>query len=379
MPPDAPARIRLGPFALNPTARLTNVGIDTNVFYESDPLSPKTDSTMTFEPGADLYLRFGRSRLSANIKEGFVYYQTYSSQRSANTFGRVAFAMPFNRLTLKAGGSYENTNDRPGYEISARIHHVDTAASAAAELQLFPKTFVGVRGDRTKYSYDRDIEFFGTNVRTALNRTSITGALTGRYQLTPLTALTWDAALEKDRFEIDHTRDSDSTRISAGVHFDPFALIKGSATFGYRNFNGLEPTLPSFSGTTFALDLSYVAFGTTKVSVQGMRDIDYSFDADKPYYVQSAVSGSIAQRIRGPFDVVVRAGVARLEYQDRAGVPLAYPNEVDYVRTYGGGAGYHLGPTVRVGVDVNAHRRTSPNPFWNYHGLTIGMSVTYGY
>lgn len=377
--PDAKARIHFGPLALNPTIAVVNVGVDSNVFYEADPLNPKSDFTMTLQPGTDLWLRVGRSWFSANIKEELVYYQAYASQRSANNFDRFDFMLPFNRLTLKAGGKYANTNDRPGYEISQRIHHVDTGANAVAEFKLFSKTFLQAHGEQTKYSYDQNVEFFGTNIRNALNRTATVGALAVRHQLTPLTALTFDGALEQDRFEIDHTRDSDSTQLSAGVQFDPFALIKGSAKVGYRDFRGLDPTLPSFKGTTAAVDLWYVALGSTRIGVQGTRDVEYSFDANKPYFIQSTIGGSITQHIYGSFDVVARAGAARLAYQDRAGITLAYPNEVDYVHTYGGGAGYRLGTGVRIGVDVNAQRRTSPNPFWNYHALVIGMSVTYGY
>lgn len=377
--PDANARVHFGPVSLNPTIGLTNVGVDNNVFYEPDVQNPKSDFTMTLAPATDVWLRLGRSWLTANLKEDLVYYQKYSSQRTANTFETAELKIPFNRLTLKAGGKYARTSDRPGYEIAARVHHTDAGFSGSAELRLLSKTYVGVRGDQTKYSYDQNEAYFGSNLSKELDRKSTTGGVTIRHQVTPLTSLTFEISRQQDRFDRNPLRDSDSTQASAGVSFDPFALVKGSATFGYRDFRPLNPSVAEYKGGTAAVDLSYVALGSTKIGVKASRDVQYSYDVNQPYYVQTGISGSIAQQIYGPFDVVARAGVQRLAYRDRAGVTIAYPNEVDYIHTYGGGAGYRLGRDVRLGFDVNSVRRDSPNPIWLYHGLVAGMSVTYGY
>ena len=81
------------------------------------------------------------------------------------------------------------------------------------------------------------------------------GAVTVRHQLTPLTALTLDVGREQDRFEFSPLRDSDSTTASVGVKLDRFALIKGSASFGYRDFQPLSPSLPAYKGTIASADL----------------------------------------------------------------------------------------------------------------------------
>lgn len=377
--PDANARVHFGPLALNPTIGLTNVGVDNNVFYEPDVQNPKSDFTMTLTPGTDLWLRFGRAWLTANLKEDLVYYKEYASQRSANNFDTVGLTLPFNRLTLKAKGTYTNTNDRPGYEIAARIHHVDTGYDGSVELRVLSKTFVSAHAGQTTFNYDANAVYFGTNLNQELNHQSTIAGVTIRHQLTPLTAVTLDGSTQRDRFDIDPYRDADSNQFTAGVQFDPFALIKGSATFGYRDFKPIDPTIPTFTGFTMGVNLSYVLLGTTKLGIGATRDVQFSYQITQPYYVQTGVNGSIAQQIYGPFDVVVRAGVARLAYQDQVGAVLAYPNEVDHIRTFGGGAGYHLGRDMRIGFDVSEQRRTSPNPLWTYHGLVAGMSVTYGY
>src|SRR5204862_2869013 len=101
---------------------------------------------------------------------------------------------------------------------------------------------------------------------------------------------------------------SDSTQISGGVKFDPFALLKGRPTFGYRHFEPVQAGVPSYKGSMAAVDLSYVALGSTKVTLQAARDVQYSYDINQPYYVQTGFLASLAQQIFGPVDVVGRIG-----------------------------------------------------------------------
>jgi hypothetical protein len=174
-------------------------------------------------------------------------------------------------------------------------------------------------------------------------------------------------------------RDSDSTSVATGVKLDRFALIKGSASVGYRDFQPRSSSLPAFKGATAAADLSYVAFARMRVALQAIRDVQYSFDIDQPYYLINAASLSLTERISTPVDVVGRIGVQRLDYQDRIGVALVAPDRIDHVHTYGGGLGYHMGHDVRVGFDVDRQHRTSVVRDREYHGLTYGASVTYGF
>src|SRR5260370_34001993 len=118
-----------------------------------------------------------------------------------------------------------------------------------------------------------------------MNRTSTHGVIAVRHQTTPLTSFALSVTRTRDRFEFSPLRDANSTAVAASVTFDPFALIKGTASFGYSDFEPLSAGVPNFRGATAALDLSYVAFSTTKFTVQGARDVQYSFHINSPYYV----------------------------------------------------------------------------------------------
>ena len=375
----ADARVHLGPLAFTPTLTIVNAGIDDNVFNEPPIAGPKRDFTLTFEPKADWWLRMGRTWVLGNVTEGFVYYDKYADQRSINGFYKAGWLVPLNRLTLQANGSYLTSRDRPGFEIDARARRFETAFDGAIEVRALSKTFVGLKAKRQQIEYDKSDSFLEQSLRLQLNRTVMDGAVTFRHEVTPLTSVTVDVEKEQTRFAFAPLRDSDSTQILAGLKFDPYALVKGSVSVGYRDFRPLVAGLPAYKGSTAAVDLTYVALAATKLAVKGMRDVQYSFDINQPYYLQTGINGEITQKIFGPVDIVARGGYATLEYRNRAGADLILPDRTDKVYLYGGGIGYHLGKDARVGFNVDRQRRDSPVPLRQYEGLRYGTSLTYGF
>jgi len=155
--------------------------------------------------------------------------------------------------------------------------------------------------------------------------------------------------------------------------------VKGTAAVGFRNFHPATPDVPGYSGGTMALDLSYTLLGMTRLTIRGVRDVQYSYDIAQPYYVQTGVDGSVAQQIFGPFDVVFRFVEERLAYRDRAGFQVEVANRTDAVHSIGVGAGYHLGKELRLGFNVDKVRRESKVASRPYEGLKYGSSLTYGF
>jgi len=376
--PAAEARIHLGPLALTPTISLVNAGIDTNVFNEPTFAGPKRDFTMTFEPKADWWLRMGPTWFLGNVTEGFVYYDKYADERSINGFYKGGWLVPLTRLTTQVNGSYLTTRDRPGFEIDERARRFETAVDGSVEVRALSRTFLGVKARRQKIEYDEGATFLEESLRLQLNRTVTEGAATFRHELTPLTSLTLDVQREQTRFDFAPLRDADSTQIAAGVKFDPYALLRGSATFGYRDFQPRAPGLPSYKGSTAAVDLTYLALVSTKITIRGTRDVQYSYDINQPYYLQSGIGGEVMQKIIGPLDLVGRAGFATLDYRDREGAEVLVAHRSDSVRIFGGGIGYRIGKDVRLGFNVDYQKRDSQVPIRQYEGLRCGTSVTYG-
>jgi hypothetical protein len=376
--PPSNVRMHLGPLFVNPTLALTNAGVDTNVFNDATEDSPKEDFTLTFSPATEAWLRIGRSWLNATLREDLVYYQKYASQRSVNSSYKFAWQIPLTRISFIPTASFLDTRDRPGFEVDARAQRTEIGYGGSIEIRALSRTFFIVHANRQSIDFATDAVFLGTSLHDELTRTVTIEDVDIRHELTPLTSLTIGATREQDRFEFSPSRDSDSTAFTASVKLDQAALIKGGATIGYRDFKPLDGSLAGFKGTTIAADLSYVLLGITKFAVSGTRDIQYSYDIDQPYYLQTGVNLEITQQIAGPLDVLARAGAARLAYQDRAGAVVAVSNRVDHIETYGGGLGYHLGPDTRIGINIDQYERLSPVIGREYKGLRYGVAVTYG-
>jgi hypothetical protein len=240
------------------------------------------------------------------------------------------------------------------------------------------KTLVGVRGERRQVSFARDAMFLGSNLRDQLNRTQTVAGLTFRYELTPLTSVVVDASRSADRFEFSDLRDADSTQVTLGLRFDPYALIKGSGQVGFRRYTPLAGDVPGYRGVTAAVNLSYVAITDTKLGLQVTRDVQYSHDVDQPYYLLTGLTGSIGQQILGPVDLEARLGFQRLSYRDRVGSIVAAPDRRDKVQILGIGIGYRIGRDLRIAFNVESTGRESVVARREYQGLRYGTSMTYG-
>jgi hypothetical protein len=372
------ARLRVGPVLFNPVVEITNFGIDTNVFNEPADQA-KRDFTFTVSPRTDLWMKFGRTWITGIAREDVLWFNQYTSERAANHTATLGWLVPLNRLVFQASGTYVNARERPGFEIDTRSQRMELELKGAAEIRALSKTFIGIRGGRQRVDFDKDAVFRGESLRQQLNRTVTTGAVTLRNQLTPLTSVTFDVGRVQDRFAFSPLRDADSTIAGVQVTFDPSALIKGSARFGYRDFRPTVAGLPEFQGATLAIDLSYTFLETTRVGFRSIRDVSYSYEVNQPYYLESGMTGTITQQIFGPLDVVFRGGWQTLAYRDRPGALVPVSNRTDTVRTIGGGAGYHFASDLRIGINVERQRRVSDVSLREYDALRIGASVSYGF
>jgi len=197
--------------------------------------------------------------------------------------------------------------------------------------------------------------------------------------LTPLTSIELNGMRSTDQFEFSPLRDSTSTSFNGSVTFDPLALIRGTASFGIRDFTPDSPDIPAYTGGTMSVDLAYTLLGATRFAVRAIRDIQYSFDVTQPYYLQTGIEFSVTQQIYGPVDVVGRLNEQRLAYRDRSGVPQIAPNRTDSIHSFGGGAGYRFGPDLRLGFNIDSMRRESVIESRTYKGLKYGTALTYGF
>jgi Putative beta-barrel porin 2 len=372
-------RLRIGPLTVDPSINLTNIGYDNNVFDAPTTVEPKGDFTFTVTPAAKLRVPIFRSVVTARVTEDLIWYQTYATERAANNAVTLGWRMPFNHVSFTVNAHRLSVKDRPGFEITDRVQRTENGYDALVEYRIMPKTFLGVTAQRASTDYGDNPVINGVDYAHEFTRVTSGGGATLRYQLTPITSVSLVATRTEDRFEFSTLRDSNSTVASAVIAFDPLGILSGSATIGYTFFSTLTADVPRFEGVTGSVNASYRLLGNMQIGVTAVRSVEYSYDINEPYYLQTGFGGSLTRSVIGPLDAMVRGGLYHLAYHDREGIVLAVPNRDDSVYSYGLGAGYHLGKGVRLGFNIDESRRDSAVPSARYAGLRFGSSVTYAF
>ncbi len=372
-------RVRIGPVLMNPTIALTNLGIDHNVFNDPPDRNPKQDFTFTVTPASDFWIHAGPTWVTAGLVESINWYETYSSERTANSAYRLGWLVPGARMNVKINGAYVSARERPGFEIDTRAERHDVHFDGAFDYHAFSKSFVGVNASRTQTRFASDAEFDDVSLQTTLNRTDSSYGVYVRHNLTSLTTLVFSATRSDSAFEYSGLRDNTSTSAQGSATFAPGALMKGKVSVGYTDFRPLDAAVPPYSGLIADVDLTYVLLGSTRFAVTGGRGVQYSYDDAQPYYVQSRIGGSVAQQIFGPLDVQVRGEIASLAYRDRVGATVAVQDRHDRVTTVGIGIGYHMGRDLRLSFNVDQNDRDTRVLDHQYERFLIGTSIVYGF
>ena len=178
------------------------------------------------------------SWIDGSVKEELVWYQTYATERAANSSYRIGWKVPLNRLAFDVGGTYANVRDRPGYEIDARSLRIETRVNGSVEVRTLSKTFFGARAERQRTNFDKDAVFLASNLHA--------GAGSRHDHRRILRQTSADAVDVGDRSPRRGYRTGSISRpcgipirtsATVTLTFDPFALIKGSADRGLSRFS----------------------------------------------------------------------------------------------------------------------------------------------
>lgn len=376
-------RSHAGPFYVNPGLILRDLGMDSNVFNQ--PAEPKSDFTFTLSPRADVAVPVAhRALFKVGVGVDLVYYQKYSSERSANPRFAPRAEVYLNKLSFFGEGSYLRSRQRPNYEIDARSLRTERWLGGGVGYQYSPKLALELSARRADLEYDPEEIYLNVPLYETLNRDSRMYAGVVRYALTPLTTLVLKGDTSQDRFPHSPVRDADTTRIMPGVEFGARALITGSAYVGVRQFRTKSDAVEDFDGLVASAALGYTLLGRTAFVVTADRDVTYSFERFQPYYVINSVAFTVRHRLAGKFDLT--GGVGRHEYAYRDLVDIdaadsAIPeSRVDLTRNVSLSVGYTLGPDVRIGFGTTYWWRESNSiRFRDYEAFRTGVSLNYGF
>lgn len=370
----APRALRLGAVQVIPRITLSNLGLDSNVFNE--PVDPKQDTSFVLTPAIDLRMRLSRGQLTATSVPSFGYYHRYANQRTRNFSQTVAFQWPFNRVLLRASAVATEARERPGLEINERVHRSQRDVVVGADLRVASKTTLRVDLLSAAVGFDEAARVEGTSLASALNRRGDAVSLSLRYARTPLTTVVVLGEWLRDEFARTPQRNAHGFRLAPGVEFARTALISGAAYVGFRSLTPSQAGVPAFRGLVANLGLASVIRTRTRLSVAFARDLTYSYDLARPYFVQSGVTVGVTERIGSRWDVVASLSRQRMTYRTLATTPVA-STRPERFSGGGVGVGYHLARGMRIGVDARGVRRESAEPGHSYTSWQIGNSVSY--
>jgi Putative beta-barrel porin 2 len=372
--PVAMAPFRLGVLGLDLRIGISQLGVDTNVFNTTN--DAQSDLTFTLVPGAQVWLRTARGLFSFTGNLEFVYFSEFETERSVNGYSFGQYEYRFTRFRPYVSASWLDTQQRPGYEIDARARHYERDVHAGFDLRVASRATVRLDVRDLDYTFAGDEVFNGEVLKEDLNRTLQAVELSWRQRLTALTTWVTRVSRETERFHFEELRNANSFRVNSGFELGRYALIRGSAFVGYRNLAAADGgIIPRFSGVTADLDVAYTAPTQTRLTAAVERDVQYSYEELRPYYVQTGWTATLTQRLIGRWDIQLSGGRDRLGYQ--AFLPV--DKRTDFIGRFGGGIGYTVGDEVRVGFEAQSVYRSSEDPNREYGGVRAGVSVTYGY
>ena len=376
-PAETGGGIRTGPLVLHPRFELVDAGVDSNVF--NDPERPERDFTATFRPGLNAVVRLGVARIALRTSVEAVHFQKFADERSLNRTGEVRTELRLSRMVPYATVSGLVTSQRPNNEVDLRARRTSNGYGGGAAFLVFSRTAAVVSVQHQRLAYAPDQSFAGADLATQFNHRRDSYELGARIALTSLTTMSLTGGQERMRFELSPERDTDSTRAGVSFEFDPQAIISGSASIAYRRFDLAGPALPDFRGLVSQVTIQYSFQDRTAVSVRYVRDVDYSVEEGQPYYVLTAGTVTLTQRIGGPFDVQGTVAREGRRYRARTGVEIDPGDDSDTTNTAAAGVGYRLGETARIGVNIEFTSRDALNTGRSYDRRRIVSSITYGF
>ena len=370
----AAARYRFGPIGITPALETSTIGIDTNVFNDAE--AAKHDTAVSVAPLVGLALSGPRLNGVGSVRADYLYFQKYSSERTANTAVEGRIEIPLGVVTPFASGSVSSGRRREGHEIDLRAQRLTTDARIGVESRIVAGLSGALAVERHDYSFGADQIFRGVNLGEMLNHQTDSVDAELRRPLTRWLEVTGGGGAVRHRFPFASGRDADSGIGLVGVNVDRADVFTTRFRIGRRTFEAVRGGVADFRGLVSSLDANAALWGRTRLSVLAQRDLTFSFEPLFPYFVDTSSSVFLTQSVTSRLQLRFRQSYERLAYR---GAPnVASPIPLDEYNYLGGGIGVDVGGNVWLGMDGGWEHRSSQRPDRAFTGYTLGAAVTFG-
>jgi len=248
---------------------------------------------------------------------------------------------------------------------------------AGADVDVTSITAVTAWASRSKSSFDEDEQYWSVSLAEQLNRSRNAVAAGARFRVTPLTTLLIAAEMQQDRFDRVPLRDADSLRFGPSLAIDTGGTMSGDLAAGYRVFTPRDSSLGGYRGLIASGRLHYTLRSVTRFDMEVERDVDFSFDPNQPYYLESGGRLVVTQRLLGPLDVI---GIAeRRDLRNQRVGSTSFDGRHETTTSLGGGVGLRFQTQMGLALTYERTERTSSEPVTrNFERTRILGSFNYG-
>ncbi len=374
--PRQDARMRFGILYATPSLSIDRLGYDDNVLNSAG--EQKADFTASITPRSTLWIPFqNRALLTTDLGVGFVYYETFKSQRSVTPRIDALAEVYAHRLTFSVEAGASRDVRQPNVEVESRVKQTARTMGAGVRFTMQRGLSFGLSGYRRTTRFADDAVFSGVNLSDALDRSEQGVRLVVQERLTSLTTVGVIVETRQDRFDGSSARNADGYRAAMSIDLAAKALISGSAEIGYRHVSPDDPLVPAFDGLVAKVAVSNRLYGSTEIGLGWDRDTQYSANLSTPYFVTNAISARLRRQVAGQFDA--SAGAARNRATYRALLTgFSNDKERESTRTYTFDIGYRPSRDSRVALGVTRTIRSSTlGDARRYSNTFAGLSLNY--
>ncbi|HVZ23989.1 MAG TPA: SLBB domain-containing protein [Vicinamibacterales bacterium] len=369
--------IRFGPVSFVPSAALTEVGVDSNVFNSAG--QPVSDFVTSGGPAADLIFDVKPVRATVTGALEFVYFKDYASQRAVNRTGSATLDIdPSRRIRFHLAGNTNITNDRPDSEIDARVPRIYQSVEASVLVRPWQRMSFEVGFSNFDQWFTAPFVYLGVDLADTLTERVQAATLTTNWILTPFTTITGSAAVSTHRFDINPRRDADANEFTGGALWHAGGLLSGEARVGYMQYLSRDPGNPDLRGLIGDVDVFYTPAERTRIGATVSRSTSDTYHEQFAFALVDRLGASVQQGFLRRYDVLAESYLERWDYKSPnfvTGHPTdGYETSFRHVLDIG----VRTGP-VRTGIDVTYLQRFADFlQGRNYNTLMLTANVTYG-
>jgi hypothetical protein len=372
-----------GPLRIQPAIVLSNMGVDSNIYYS--PADPIKDYTLTAGPAINVYLPIYRKLiLSAYGSPQYVYYFKTAQERTWNYYLTGSAALSLKRVFLAFDLKYSDSRERWNTEIDIRPRRKENGLGGSFLVHTSHRTSLSVGYRQSKYNYE-NLDYQTFNVRERLNRKEQYVDLSAFYQVTTRTKFFLDFEYGLFNFDFAETaalKDSRSRVAYGGLEFSPTGRIRGKARVGYKIFDIKNPVATDYQGVVGDAQVSVRLAKPLVVRASYARDVNFSLWYNNAYYLGSTIGPGVSLYVLRFVRLDYDYSLGRNRYpevQPGGGGGGADVKRLDDFRIHSVGIYFRIRKNVALGVIGSRWARVSNLAYENDTRYFLGLNLTYDF